>query len=180
MNESNQQTEVSMRVILIAAIGKNNELGRNNDLMWRLRSDMDFFKRATTGHWVIMGRKSWESLPAKYRPLPNRENVVITRDSSYTADGAHVFGNLQDALNAAKDAKATVAFIIGGGQIYSQALHSNRINELYLTHVEAAFSDADVFFPTIDNTMWNRQLLESFEADERNEYGGSIYHYRKK
>ncbi len=169
-----------MRVILIAAIGKNNELGRNNDLMWRLKHDMDFFKRVTTGHWVIMGRKSWDSLPAKYRPLPLRENAVITRDASFAADGAHVFGNLHDALKAAEEAHADIAFIIGGGQIYTEALQLNIVDEMYLTHVDAVFKDADVFFPIIENVLWNTQLIESFEADDRNEYAGSIYHFQKK
>lgn len=169
-----------MCVILIAAIGKNNELGRNNDLMWRLKSDMDFFKRVTTGHWVIMGRKSWESLPVKFRPLPNRENAIITRDSAYNASGAQVFGTIQDAIEAAKASNATTAFIIGGGQIYAEALQSDLVQEMYLTHVQAEFTDADVHFPAFDASRWEVHLLETFEADERNEYAGSMYHYQKK
>lgn len=169
-----------MRVILIAAIGKNNELGRNNDLMWRLKSDMDFFKRVTTGRWVIMGRKSWESLPVKFRPLPNRENAVISRDVTYVADGARVFSNLHEALKAAEAANSSISYIIGGGQIYAEALEQNLVNEMYLTHVEASFEDADVSFPLINHSDWNTALIETFSADERNEYAASIYHYQKK
>jgi dihydrofolate reductase len=167
-------------IILIAAIGKNNELGKNNDLLWRLKSDMSFFKSTTNGHWVIMGRKSWESLPPRFRPLPNRENCVVSRNIDFTADGAHVFSNLTEAIDKALASNAENIFIIGGAQIYTESLNENLIDEMYLTHVDASFSDADVFFPAIEKSHWDIREVGHFEADDANEYSGTFFHYRKK
>jgi dihydrofolate reductase len=164
-------------IILIAAIGKNNELGKNNDLMWRLKSDMDFFKSTTSGHWVIMGRKSWESLPARFRPLPNRVNCVVTRNSDFQAEGAHLFASLHAAIEKAREKGAKKVFIIGGAQIYAECLKSNLIDEMYLTHVAGAFSEADVFFPEVDPLQWNTTLIAAFEADDKNQFAGEILHY---
>ena len=167
-------------IILIAAIGKNNELGRNNDLLWKLKSDMSFFKSTTSGHWVIMGRKSWESLPPRFRPLPNRVNGVVSRNTDFQAEGAHVFTNLQLAIEKAQHSNAEKVFIIGGAQIYSQSLIENLVDEMYLTHVDAAFDDADVFFPVLEETNWDIQEIGHFVADENNEHSGTFFHYRKK
>ena len=167
-------------IILIAAIGKNNELGRNNDLLWRLKSDMNFFKSTTSGHWVIMGRKSWESLPPRFRPLPNRVNCVVSRNADFQAEGAHLFSNVQSAIETARQSNAEKVFIIGGAQIYNHSLNENLVDEMYLTHVDAAFDDADVFFPRIEEGNWEIQEIGRFEADDNNEYSGTIFHYRKK
>ena len=166
-------------IILIAAIGKNQELGRNNDLLWRLKSDMQFFKTLTSGHWVIMGRKSWESLPPRFRPLPNRTNAVVSRNADFSAEGAHVFSNLQSAIDEARTTQAEKIFIIGGAQIYRQALEENVVDEMYLTHVEGSFGDADVFFPKIENADWKIEKLGRFEMDESNEFSGTFFHYQK-
>lgn len=166
-------------VILIAAIGKNNELGSNNDLLWRLKSDMAFFKRTTLHHRVIMGRKSWESLPVKFRPLPNRINVVISRNERFQLEGAHTFQTVEDAIADAKNTTDSTTFIIGGGQIYSHCLHANLVDEMYLTHVDAAFADADVFFPAIHANEWEQETIETIEANEDNQYAGRIVHYVK-
>ena len=167
-------------VILIAAIGNNHELGRNNDLLWRLKSDMNFFKTTTTGHWVLMGRKSWESLPPKFRPLPNRVNCVITRNAELITDGAQVFSDLISAIRQSRVSGAECIFIIGGAQIYSQAVRENLMDEMYLTHVDASFPDADVFFPFIEEKQWIIREISSFTADEHNEFSGKILHYTKK
>ena len=167
-------------IILIAAIGKNQELGRNNDLLWRLKSDMQFFKTLTSGHWVIMGRKSWESLPPRFRPLPNRTNAVVSRNADFSAEGGHVFSNLQSAIDEARNSQAEKIFIIGGAQIYRQALEENVVDEMYLTHVEGSFGDADVFFPKIENVDWKIEELGRFEMDESNEFSGTFFHYKKK
>jgi dihydrofolate reductase len=171
--------ENNSRVVLIAAVGRNNELGRNNDLLWRLKSDMAFFKRTTLHHRVIMGRKSWESLPIKFRPLPNRKNVVISRDEHFQLEGALTFQTVEAAISDAKKATDSTAFIIGGGQIYAHCLKANLVDEMYLTHVDATFEDADVFFPTISANEWKQETIESFEANEDNEYAGRIVHYVK-
>ena len=166
-------------VILIAAIGKNNELGSNNDLLWRLKSDMAFFKRTTLHHRVIMGRKSWESLPVKFRPLPNRINVVISRNERFQLEGALTFQTVEDAIADAKNTTDSTTFIIGGGQIYSHCLQANLVDEMYLTHVDAAFADADVFFPAIRVNEWKQETIETIEANEDNQYAGRIVHYVK-
>jgi dihydrofolate reductase len=167
-------------IILIAAIGKNQELGRNNDLLWRLKSDMQFFKTLTSGHWVIMGRKSWESLPPRFRPLPNRTNAVVSRNADFRAEGAHVFSNLQSAIDEARTTQAEKIFIIGGAQIYRQALEENVVDEMYLTHVEGSFNDADVFFPKVENADWKIEEFGRFEKDESNEFSGKFYYYQKR
>jgi dihydrofolate reductase len=172
-------TTSNTRIVLIAAVGRNNELGRNNDLMWRLKSDMAFFKRTTLHHRVIMGRKSWESLPIKFRPLPKRINVVISRDEHFQLEGALTFQTFEAAISDAKSTTDSTAFIIGGGQIYTHCLQANLVDEMYLTHVDAAFSDADVFFPAISANEWKQEIIETFEANEDNEYAGRIVHYVK-
>jgi len=172
-------TTSNTRIVLIAAVGRNNELGRNNDLMWRLKSDMAFFKRTTLHHRVIMGRKSWESLPIKFRPLPNRMNVVISRDKHFQLEGALTFQTVEDAISDAKKTNDSTAFIIGGGQIYAHCLHANLVDEMYLTHVDATFAHADVFFPALSLNEWRQETIETFEANEENEYAGRIVHYVK-
>ena len=141
---------------------------------------MNFFKSTTSGHWVIMGRKSWESLPPRFRPLPNRVNAVVSRNSDFHAEGAHVFTNLQLAIEKAQHSNAEKVFIIGGAQIYTQSIEEDLVDEMYITHVDAAFADADVSFPAIDNRKWEFQDLGRFEADENNEYAGKFFLYRKK
>lgn len=133
------------RISLIVAIGKNRELGRGGKLLWHLPDDMRRFKELTTGHPVIMGRKTWESLPLKFRPLPGRTNIVVTRQAGYEAIGAVVVDGLSDAFLAAADAPgATETFVIGGGELYAAALpYATR---LYLTLVDNE-ADADTFFP---------------------------------
>lgn len=132
-------------VSFIAVIGKNKELGKGGKLLWNLPEDMKRFKDLTTGHPVIMGRKTWESIPEKYRPLPGRTNIVITRQPDYKADGAAVVDGLSDAFLAAEKAEgAEETFIIGGSEIYTSALpYATR---LYLTLVDDS-AEADVFFP---------------------------------
>ena len=107
-------------VILIAAVARNGGIGRDNELLWRLPEDMARFKALTMGRPVIMGRKTWDSLPPKFRPLPGRRNLVLSRDSSLQLEGAEVFGTLTDALAACAD--STELFVIGGAQIYAEAL----------------------------------------------------------
>ncbi len=127
-----------------------------------------------------MGRKSWESLPARFRPLPNRVNCVVTRNSDFQAEGAHLFSSLQSAIEKAREEGAEKVFIIGGAQIYNQSLQENLIDEMYLTHVDATFEDADVFFPPIMDKAWEIQEVGEFESDENNEHSGTFMHYLKK
>lgn len=131
-----------MKVSLIAAIGKNRELGKDNRLLWHIKEDLQRFRDITRGHTVIMGRKTWESLPT--RPLPNRFNIVITRDIKFKAEGAVVCGSIEQAIE--KAGSNDEIFIIGGGQIYKEAMEKGLADKLYLTVIDAG-SDADTFFP---------------------------------
>src|SRR5580658_3769073 len=133
------------RISLIAAIGANNRaLGKNNQLLWHIPDDLKRFKEITNGHPVIMGRKTWESLPEKFRPLPGRLNIVVTRQEHYEADGAITSPSLEDAFEIARAEKSDELFVIGGGELYKEALPL--ADKLYMTIVDDE-KDADVFFP---------------------------------
>ena len=117
-----------MKVSLIVAMDRSRGIGKNNDLMWHLPKDMNFFKTSTENQIVVMGRKNYDSIPEKYRPLPNRENVILTRNASFTANGCRVFNSLSDALNAYENQSDKVVFIIGGGEIYKLALDQELVD----------------------------------------------------
>ncbi len=158
-------------VTIIAAIAKNNALGKDNQLIWHLPADLKRFKNVTLGHHVIMGRKTFESLN---KPLPNRTTIIITRDTNYTAKGCIVTNSLTDALNAAKSDKDP--FILGGAEIYKQALEIADVLDLTLVHHEF---DADVFFPEIDMSIWKEISRQDFEADDKNKYDYSFVKYNR-
>lgn len=144
---------------LIAAVAENNCIGKNNSLPWYLPEDLKRFKALTTGKIVIMGRKTWDSLPAKFRPLPNRKNVVITRQTSLIFPSeVEVYSTLEAALG--KHANEEV-FIIGGGKLYAQTIE--RADRLYITQVHQLVG-GDVFFPTIDPSMWKEVERENHEG----------------
>ena len=146
-----------MSVSMIAAIGRNNELGKGNDLIWHFREDMKFFKETTTGSTVIMGRKTFESLP---KALPNRRNIVITRNTHLVFEGAEAVASVEEALKAAGDGDV---FIIGGGKIYKEFLPL--AGKLFLTEIDAECPDADTFFPEFDKSLYTREKLTDFECD---------------
>lgn len=158
-------------ISLIAAIGKNNELGKGNTLLWKLPADMQFFIKKTSGHPVIMGRKTFESIG---RPLPKRRNIVITRDLNYKKDGIEVVHSLEEALKLFPDKKEEI-FIIGGAEIYKQVMPV--AERLYITHIEAEDRGADAFFPEIIPVVWNEISHEEHRPDEKNPlpYTFSIY-----
>lgn len=157
-------------ISLIAAIGKNNELGKGNTLLWHMPSDMRHFRETTSGHPVIMGRKTFESLKG---PLPNRKNIVITRDKNYLRPGIDIVHSLEEAINLFK--KDEEIFIIGGAEIYKQAMRI--ADKLYITHIDAEDSDADALFPEIIPIVWNEVKHEEHKKDEQNpfDYTFSIY-----
>jgi dihydrofolate reductase len=149
-------------ISIIAAVADNGVIGVNNALPWHLPADLRRVKALTTGHHIIMGRKNYESLG---RPLPNRVNVVVTRNPGYTASGCVVAHSLEDALALARD--DAEAFIFGGAEIYAQALaHADRI---YLTLVHAAFS-GDTLFPEFSHADWTEVERVRYEPDEHNPY----------
>jgi len=163
-------------ISLIAAIGKNNELGKGNDLVWKLPADLKYFRETTAGHPVIMGRKTFESIG---KALPNRQNIIITRDKKYKAEGAHVAHSLDEALKISRTPldKNEEIFIIGGGNIYKQAM--DVADRLYITHVDAEDKNADTFFPEIIPIVWNEISHEEHKKDEKNPYNYTFSVYEK-
>ena len=162
-----------MKLSIIAAIGKNNEIGKNNQLLCRLPDDLKRFKAITTGHTVIMGRKTFESLPNG--ALPNRRNIVISRNPQLAVEGAEVCSSLDHALLKCID--ESEVFITGGAQIYAQALPV--ADKLYITRIHAAFPEADAFFPLIDLNIWKETGRETFPADEKNPYLFTFVEYER-
>ena len=143
------------RLALIAAVARNGVIGHANGLVWHERADQRWFRQQTTGCPVIMGRKTWDSLPARFRPLPGRSNIVLTRQPGWLADGATVAHGLDDALAAARAAAARTAapriFVIGGGQLYAEALPL--ADELVLTEIDADLV-GDTRFPAWDRAAF--------------------------
>jgi len=154
-----------MIVSAIAAVSANGVIGRDGDLPWRLPDDMAFFQHTTRGHCVITGRLNWESIPLRYRPLKDRTNIVVTRDPAYPAPGAIVVGSLEDALEHARGAGEHEAFVIGGGQIYHEALAKGLVDRLYLTRVHAVV-EGDTRFPPLQGE-WREVWREEHPADDR-------------
>lgn len=146
-----------MNISLILSVGRNNEIGRGNDLIWHFHADMKFFRETTTGNTVIMGRKTFESLP---KVLPNRKNIVISTDKDLKIEGALVVHSVEEALEAAKDDNI---FVIGGGKIYAEFLPL--ADKIYLTEIDAQCPDADTFFPAFDKSLYTRAVLGENEED---------------
>lgn len=146
-----------MDISIIAAIGRNNELGKNNDLVWHFHKDMIFFKETTIGSSVVMGRKTFESLP---KALPKRRNIVITSDRNYTAEGAEVCHSIDEALKLCEDDKV---FIIGGGMIYKQFLPL--ADSLYLTEIYDECPDADTYFPEFNRAEYKKEIIAEHEEN---------------
>ena len=149
------------QISIIVAITRNNAIGRGGDLLFHISEDLRQFKAITMGHPIIMGRKTFESFPNG--ALPGRRNIVITRQESYTAPGIETVGSLQEAIDAVKD--IDTAFVIGGGEIYKQALPL--CSRLYLTEIDAEIADADTFFPTINADEWEITEQSDIKQDPR-------------
>lgn len=158
-------------ITMIAAVAENNALGMDNKLIWHLSDDLKRFKNLTKGHHVIMGRKTFESMP---KALPNRTNVVITRQAEYSAENAHVVNTLEAALALAQEDDRP--FIIGGGEIYRQGLAF--ANCIELTRVHDDF-EADTFFPEIDTAVWREVWRENHDKDEKHAHAFSFIRYEK-
>lgn len=166
-----------MILSIISAIGNNNEIGKKNALLWNLPIDMKHFRETTTGHPVIMGQKTFESIG---RPLPNRRNVILTLDKNFKRDDAEVVYSLEelDKLLETTSQKDEEFFVIGGGQIYK--LFIEKADRLYITHVNGKFPDADTYFPNIDMNKWEKVKSETHQADELNKYNLEFAIYNKK
>lgn len=150
-------------ITIIAAIGKNNELGKDNQLLWHLPNDLKHFKNLTTGHSIIMGRKTYESIG---RPLPNRTNIVVSRKENWFEEGILIVPSLKEAIKHAKKINENI-YIIGGANIYEQTI--DLADRLDITQVDFS-ADADVFFPKIDKKVWRKIDEIAHQKDEKHEF----------
>jgi dihydrofolate reductase len=149
-------------IIMIAAVAENNALGKNNELVWHLPNDFKRFKSLTTGHHIIMGRKTFESFP---KPLPNRTHVVITRNKNYNPEGCIVVDSIEKAISICPENETS--FIIGGGEIYNLGLQF--ADQLEITRVHHSF-DADAFFPEINSNDWKEIQTEFNPIDDKHQF----------
>lgn len=161
-------------ITIIAAIAKNNALGKDNDLIWHLPADLKRFKKITSGHHILMGRNTFESIG---KPLPNRTTIIITRNEDYVKAGCLISNSLEEALEMAKNDDEI--YIIGGAQIYKYALDNNIADALEITLVQKEF-EADAFFPEIEMSVWESVAREDFKADDKNKLDYSFIRFEKK
>lgn len=160
---------------IIAAVSKNDVLGKENKLLWHLPKDFKFFKETTFGHPMIMGRKTFESLPGI---LPGRTHIVITRDQNFSKEGIKVASSVEEAIKIAKEEDEEI-FIIGGGQIFKETLEKNLVDKIYLTQIDIEI-EGDTFFPALDNTKWEISKKECHTKDDRNNFDFCFVEYLRK
>lgn len=166
-----------MMVSMIAALSQNRVIGKNNDLPWKLPDDMKFFMDTTKGHHTIMGRKNYDSIPPRFKPLPHRTNIVVTRQQNFSAPGCIVVDSLNKGLLLAKENQERETFIIGGAEIYKLGLpHATR---LYLTEIEA-FINGDTYFPELDKNEWTEISRQHHGKDDRHAYSFDFVIYERK
>jgi dihydrofolate reductase len=161
---------------MIAALARNGAIGKANDLPWHLPDDMKFFMQTTKGHHVIMGRKNYESLPEKFRPLPNRTSIVVTRQRDYKAPGCTVVHQLEEGIKMAEKNGEGELFIIGGSEIYKLGMPF--ADKLYLTEIDADI-EGDTFFPLYKKEDWHEISRQDHDADDRHQYAFDFVIYKK-
>ncbi|MFI3314702.1 MAG: dihydrofolate reductase [Rikenellaceae bacterium] len=153
-----------MIISIIVATAHNSVIGKDNNLIWHISEDLRYFKATTSGHTVIMGRKSYESIG---RPLPNRRNIIITRNSDFSAPGCEVVNSIEHAIELSNDGNSEEVFIIGGGEIYRQSI--DKADKLYITHVDNNY-EGDTYFPGIKMSEWKKVSSEKHIRGEKFEY----------
>lgn len=159
-------------VAIVVAVAEGNVIGSRNDLPWYLPADLKHFKEITSGHTVVMGRTTFESILKRLgKPLPNRRNVVLTRDSAFTGHGAEVVHGIEDIRGLDED-----IFVIGGAQVYAAIIHL--ANRLYVTEVHTRI-DGDAHFPAIDPAIWREASREKHFSDEKNQYAYDFVVYER-
>jgi dihydrofolate reductase len=165
-----------MTISIIAALNENFVIGKNNDLPWHLPDDMKYFMQTTKGHPVIMGRKNYDSIPEKFRPLPNRTNIVVTRQKNFIAPDCIVTNSLDEALDKASATGTDEIFIIGGAEIYREGM--DKANKLYLTEIMGAL-EGDTFFPSYNRNQWKEVSRIHHLIDERHRFAFDFVVYEK-
>jgi len=163
---------MTSRLVLVAAVARNGVIGRGNALPWHLPEDLKHFKELTLGHAVIMGRKTWESLPERFRPLPGRLNIVVTRNPDYVATGATVTGSLDEAIKVGAGGTAGSCFVIGGAELYAHALPLAQ--RLELTEIGAEV-EGDAHFPEFEHARWHEVRREPGVSAEGLRYSFVTY-----
>ncbi|GGG06511.1 dihydrofolate reductase [Pontibacter amylolyticus] len=161
-------------IAIVVAIAENNVIGKDNQLIWHLPADLRHFKQKTMGHPMIMGRKTFESIG---KPLPGRTTIIVTRQEDYKAEGCIVMNSVEEAIAKGKELDSEQVSIVGGAEIYKQALPY--VDTLYLTEVHYAF-DGDTFFPDLQKEEWQEVSAESHQQDEKNEYAYTFKELRRK
>jgi len=164
-----------MKISLLVAISSNNVIGVDNDLPWHLNGDLQYFKKLTSGHAIIMGRKTYDSIG---RPLPKRENIVITRNPSFQHEGLIIKNSIEEAINHCRLNNPEELFIIGGEMIYRQTILF--ATNLYITRVKTIIENATAFFPEIDLSKWTLISSEDHLKDEKNDYDYTFEVYEKR
>ena len=163
-------------ISLIVAVSKNQVIGKDNKLAWNLPDDMNYFSNMTQGHSVIMGRKNWESIPKKYRPLPNRKNIVITRNNNFKDKGAIVVNSIEKAIEKSRSSEEEEIFIIGGGEIYNLGL--DYVDKLYITEIYSDI-DGNTYFPKWNTKNWLEISRMSHPKDDKHKFDFDYVIYKK-
>ncbi|MCS6935712.1 MAG: dihydrofolate reductase [Chitinophagales bacterium] len=166
-----------MTISIVVAISENRAIGARGNLLWRLPADMKRFREITSGHHVLMGRKTYESIPERYRPLPHRVNLVVTKQREYKAPGCVVVASVEEGIAHARATGETELMIIGGAEIYRQCLPMAQ--KIYLTTVHHRFDDADAFFPPLGDE-WKKVSAQAFAPDEQHRYAYTFSEWVKK
>ena len=157
-----------MQISIIVAVSENNCIGKDNKLLWQLPVDMAFFKEKTLNHCVLMGSNTYRSIPSKFRPLPNRVNIVLTRKGiDEQKDNLYIVSSLAAGIEKAESIREEELFIIGGAEIYHQSI--DKANKIYLTRVHIQL-EGDAYFPTLDTNKWKLISTKTISKDEKNEY----------
>ena len=165
-----------MNISIIVAISKNGVIGRNNKLAWNLPDDMFYFSKMTIGHSVIMGRKNWDSIPNKWRPLPNRKNIIISRNINHNIKNVDITNSIEKAIKIGRENEDEEIFIIGGGEIYK--LGFKFVDKLYITEIKKNI-EGDTFFPKWNKSEWKEISRISHPSDSKHKYDFDYVIYKK-
>ncbi len=163
-------------ISLIVAVSQNSVIGKDNKLAWHLPNDMKYFSNMTNGHPIIMGRKNWESIPIKYRPLPNRKNIVITRNKNFKDNGAIIVNSIEEAIKVSRSSTDEEIFIIGGGEIYKLGLEF--VDKLYMTEIYGNI-EGNTYFPKWNKKDWIEISRISHPKDNNHNFSFDYIIYKK-